>query len=324
MGAEERKFRLKCLVRNRGWLLRVFVKNGWEGMHDERVVMGTECWANTMPWAAMDDGERVEGESEDVGVVSRVGGLGMREGDEESRVEGTAKEEGVPRSLILSLFPSQTAGDASDAVEERERKGSCGWGEGGVLVRAGEREREKSGEGERGDGDGGGCFSSSALAVSSTLRGAKREEVAAARRGFEACCVLVLCGVSGDCTAGGEGEGDEKGERIVIRGEVGGEVRRRGETGRMGVTRRMVSVGLDGCEEEGEEDSEEGMDDGDSVQGMGIVEGEVDTSEVGMRGMLMMTRDVVITLLRVVMRDCRLYAKGGGIGARGVRVAGVR
>jgi hypothetical protein len=175
------------------------------------------------------------------------------------------------------------------------------------LVRAGEREREKSGEGERGDGDGGGCFSSSALAVSSTLRGAKREEVAAARRGFEACCVLVLCGVSGDCTAGGEGEGDEKGERIV-----------------MGVTRRMVSVGLDGCEEEGEEDSEEGMDDGDSVQGMGIVEGEVDTSEVGMRGMLMMTRDVVITLLRVVMRDCRLYAKGGGIGARGVRVAGVR
>lgn len=115
-GAEERKCWVKCLVRNRGWEVRV-LKNGWMEMHLDRVVL---------PGLAADDGEVVGGEGP--GIV-RAGERGVaREGDElldeRSRVEGAAQtEEGCRHCLTLSLFSSHSVGDVNEEVEEVEWDG---------------------------------------------------------------------------------------------------------------------------------------------------------------------------------------------------------
>ena len=123
--------------------------------------------------------------------------------------------------------------------------------------------------------------------------------MAEARRGSQDTCLLAFGGVSDEGVAwteeeeGGEGK---VGTRTVtaMRGEEGGEGRRRGGTGRMGVTRRMVSVGVEGCKGVGER---EGRGEEESVEGMasrGVKEGGDERGRGrgrGRTGVLMRTRE---------------------------------
>jgi hypothetical protein len=188
-----------------------------------------------MPWAAADDGE----------------GFGR---EERNRVEGAVKiEEGCRHCLILSLFSSHMAGDASEEVEEVEGDGGWTWGEGEGLV--GAEGTAVRGEGEGVDVGGKCCVSSSVLAswsLQGTVMGGVERE---GGRGDT--------GIGTDGSESWDGGGDEE--------EGGRECRR--TQGVVDLISGLLERGAKGLvvrgrrDEEGNDDDDEGDGDDDGDDG---------------------------------------------------------